>query len=276
MSTTAVFEVLLEAAQTAVDLIEGINQIQPVQATADTAAFLRQALAAASAGMSSNALAESIRRGLINVPTSIEATVNTPPTTPGLQERLHAIATTARTSPLGIDEAVQVLVDTIELAVGAITNNPATIPANSTSTGIIDLTISDIHRSIGAKGFDLVGNALSGLNSATGILAIARDTLAQGRIALRSTVRAIGDPNVAPATVTSNRNDVMQRVSAADNAITIANAAMNPCHRRRFRSENASCSAERSMRRRPPASSRRELAHCPLSVRSSLSRSADC
>ena len=71
VSTTAVFDVLLEAARTAVDLMEAVNQIQTVQATTDTATFLRHALDAASAGMSSNALAESIRRGLFDVPASI-------------------------------------------------------------------------------------------------------------------------------------------------------------------------------------------------------------
>ncbi len=77
VTPVAAFEVLLEGARSALDLIEAVEPIDTTATARITAGFLRHAIVAAEAGAASRTVSEGIRRALFLVPTLIETDVNT-------------------------------------------------------------------------------------------------------------------------------------------------------------------------------------------------------
>ena len=119
VTPVAAFDVLLEGARSALDLIEAV---EPIDTTATARIICRIPASCDRRRGGGRGVPDGVGRdspGAVPCRPVIETDVNTN------THLLFEIAETARAVPLGIEEAILVLIDVIELAVGVTTSDPS-------------------------------------------------------------------------------------------------------------------------------------------------------
>lgn len=223
ITPVAVLDVMVEMARSALDLIDATARLEVAAGVvtptpAGLSGLLRHVIAAAEAGPTSRDVSEGILRGLADVPPGV---VITDP--PPVNDRLSLVVVAARALPLRVEEAIQLLIDLIELIVGATTNNPGA-PTAQSSVGAIAVSVVGVRRSAGGLGFDIVGPILTGLIPLFGNLGVTLNALVAARVALRAAMRAIGDP----ANIAANRQAALTAAGNVTTSIQLAVQALNP------------------------------------------------
>ena len=241
ITPVVVLDVLVEMARSSLDLVDATAQLEAAVGAANPAALamsalLRHVISAAEAGATSPTVTEGILRGLVDVPPGI--IINDPP---AVDDRLSVVVVAARAVPLRVEEGIRVLIDLIELIVGATTNTPGAATA-LTSTGAIAVTVLGVGRSpnvgAGVAGFDHVGPILSALSPQSGNLGFSLNALSQARVALRAAMRAIADPT----NIAANRQAALTAAGNVHDVDSAGRAGAQPTaasHRRGRRAPGA-------------------------------------